>query len=144
MRRPTHIVSLAILTLLLFSALIPAQPVAAAGATLELTKRALTPTVNSGDVAVFALDYRCASITEDCRNVVVSDLIASEFSGASGNVQLIGTIHTQNESYDQATRTATWTFVDPLPAGSTGTLELRVRFRPEPHPTAPWAATAPR
>lgn len=128
MARHVRVALFCVCAMLIAVASLPVRPVFAAGATLQLTKQAVTPVVNTGDVAVYALDYKCASTTQDCRNVVVTDVLPAQLSAAPSHVELIGTVHTASQSYDPATHTATWTFKDPLPAGSTGTLELRVRF----------------
>lgn len=100
------------------------------GATLELTKtiEGDLSDIESGELFTYLFQYRCVSITEPCENVVVTDVLPPELSQDAGDVTLIGTIHTTDEIYDPATGTATWVFVNPLPAGSTGELRMGVRF----------------
>lgn len=100
--------------------------------TVELTKTidgGLT-TIDSGAVFTYVLQYRCVGIVANCDNVTVSDVLPPELAGGAGDVVLIGTPHTTGQTYDPATRTATWTFINPLPAGSTGELRMQVRFPP--------------
>ena len=96
-------------------------------AQLEITKSA-PASVASGEEFTYSIQYRCASITEDCMDVTVTDVLPPELSGSSSHVTLVGSPHTTDKSYSSSTRTATWTFINPLPAGSTGELKLKVRF----------------
>lgn len=96
---------------------------------LEISKAVVGSTsVPSGQMFSYRLLYRCASITEDCRDVTVTDVLPPELSNLLDDVVLTGTTHIFSMAYDQVSRTATWTFVDPLPAGSTGELRLKARF----------------
>jgi uncharacterized repeat protein (TIGR01451 family) len=96
---------------------------------LRIVKTVAEDVVLTGQHFTYFLRYRCASINTDCRNVVVTDVLPPELAGDGAEVILVGGLpHLTNQTYDEATRTAIWSFVDPLPAGSTGELKLRVRF----------------
>lgn len=98
--------------------------------TLELIKRLENSVteIDSGTFFTYFIQYRCVGITENCRDVVVTDILPPELSNHAEDVVLSGTVHTLSQTYDPATSTATWTFIDPLPAGSTGELRIQVRF----------------
>ncbi len=101
-------------------------------ASLELTKTIegnLTE-IESGEFFTYVIQYRCVGITLDCRNVTLTDQLPPELSWAQEDVRLFDTVHTVGANYDETTGTVTWDFIDPLPAGSTGELRLRVRFPP--------------
>ena len=97
-------------------------------AQVEITLSPSTITAPSGQEFTYSLQYRCASITEDCNGLTVSSVLPPELSGSASHVKMVGSPHTTGTNYNQTTRTLTWTFVDPLPAGSTGGLEMSVRF----------------
>ncbi len=83
--------------------------------------------VPSGEEFTYYIAYRCASITTACEDVIITDPLPSEleYLGATGPVN-----HINNISYNGGSHTVTFTFVNPLAAGSTGILELSVRFPP--------------
>ncbi|MGB0387493.1 MAG: SdrD B-like domain-containing protein, partial [Ardenticatenaceae bacterium] len=103
------------------------QAAAPQAAELGIVKSAPTE-VASGQEFEYTLQYSCPSITEDCLDVTVTDVLPPELSGDASHVTLVGSPHTTGKSYDEGSRTATWTFVNPLPAGSTGQVKLKVRF----------------
>lgn len=70
------------------------------------------------------LRYNCASTTTNASNATIEVLLPAELEATS----LTGSIHTTNTNYDSSLRQALFTFVDPLPAGSTGDVFLNVRF----------------
>jgi len=97
-----------------------------AGPSLEITKEVLggsdeTPT---GEVFTYPMRYRGASTTTNFYNVVLTDILPSEFEFISVD----GSVRTDSIHYDSATRTVTMEFVNPLLAGSTGEIDLNVRF----------------
>ncbi len=97
--------------------------------TLGLQKRVVgATTVESGAPFQYRLLYNCVSTTQDCQNVVITDVLPAELSGASGDVTLSSNAQTASAVYNPGTRTATWTLVSPLAAGSSGELLITVRF----------------
>ena len=92
--------------------------------TLVVDKTVNSPTVLSGVLFDYNINYTCASTTTDCLGTFITDVLPQPliYEGVSGLT------HIQNSSYDPATRTVTFEFIDPLPAGSTGTLGIQVRF----------------
>ncbi|MFM8332581.1 MAG: SdrD B-like domain-containing protein, partial [Candidatus Methylumidiphilus sp.] len=95
---------------------------------LQLTVTTSVSSVAVGVVFDYTLQYKCASITENCLAATVTDVLPVELSGAASDVTLFSSAHTTAVAYTAATRTAKWTFVNPLPAGSTGQLKLSVKF----------------
>ncbi|MDF3127782.1 SdrD B-like domain-containing protein [Kiritimatiellaeota bacterium B1221] len=79
--------------------------------------------VDAGETFSYSLQYRAASTTTDFFNATLTDDLPEglEFVG------LVGTVHT--DSFTHNNGLVTVNFVDPLPAGSTGDIELKVRFK---------------
>ncbi|MEF3273474.1 MAG: carboxypeptidase regulatory-like domain-containing protein, partial [Chloroflexus sp.] len=119
------LVSLLLITIIVFTNLRP--DLAFANATVSLLLSTNFPVVNSGDWSVINVDYSCSSvINTPCENATVTAVIPPELAGGLSDVQALGSGTTP--SYNPATRTVTWTFHNPIAAGDTGRLELRVRF----------------
>ena len=92
-------------------------------------------TVDAGVEFTYLINYSYASTTEDGQQVLLTDLLDPDLSWAGAEVIPGSTIHIASTAFNPATGQVTWTFVDPLPAGSSGQLTLKVRF--------PNGATAP-
>ena len=93
-------------------------------ATVEVNSTVNNSTPLTGEVFTYTIQYSCASLTENCEGVVITNPLPPEVE----YVGITGSIHTTNESYNGATRTVTFTLVDPLLAGTSGQVQLRVRF----------------
>jgi len=106
---------------------------------LQISMTSSVSSVAAGTVFSYTLQYKCASITENCVAATVTDILPVELSATATDVTMVGSAHTTAQVYTAATRTAKWTFVNPLPAGSTGQLTLTVKF---PVGTTPDGATA--
>lgn len=80
--------------------------------------------VDAGETFTYSLQYRAASTTTDFFNATLTDDLPAglEYMG------LVGTVHVDSFNYDNVNRKLTVNFIDPLPAGSTGDIELKVRF----------------
>jgi fimbrial isopeptide formation D2 family protein/uncharacterized repeat protein (TIGR01451 family) len=113
---------LALLTLLLSGSAAFAAP------QVQLSVTASVSNVAVGTVFDYTIQYKCASLTENCAAATVSDVLPAALSSAAADVTMVGSVHTTAQTYTAATRTAKWTFVDPLLAGSTGQLKLSVKF----------------
>jgi uncharacterized repeat protein (TIGR01451 family) len=94
------------------------------GASVNLVKTVNKTNPLSGETFTYTLQYRCASTTEACNGVMITDPIPASLE----YVSLTGSIHTTNEVYNSSTKTVTFTFVNPLPAGTTGQVTISVRF----------------
>ncbi|MFZ4703420.1 MAG: DUF7507 domain-containing protein, partial [Candidatus Methylumidiphilus sp.] len=103
-------------------------PAAFTAPQLQLTLTANVSSVAVGTKFDYTLQYKCASITENCIAATVTDVLPTALSGAAADVTLVGSTHTTAAAYTAATRTAKWTFANPLPAGSTGQLTMTVLF----------------
>lgn len=97
-----------------------------AQAQLTINKTVDKPTVLSGELFTYTLQYRCANITDPCTNVSITDVlpVGIKFYDLTGSVHTIG----QTGTYDSNNRTVTFDFIDPLPAGSTGDLTITCFF----------------
>ncbi len=102
----------------------------ATAASLQINKVVSEANPLTGSIFTYRLQYRCASLTDNCTGVMITDPLpaAVEF------VSMTGSSHTVNEVYDAGTRTCTFTFQDPLISGTTGQVLVRVRF---PNGTTP-------
>ena len=95
---------------------------------LELTKDfggSSSITVESGEIFTYYISYRCASVTQDCANAVVTDTLPAgiEYISAAGPVTDV-----DNVQYDAGSNTVTFNFFNPLGAGTTGVLNIDARF----------------
>ncbi|MFK7946455.1 MAG: SdrD B-like domain-containing protein [Saprospiraceae bacterium] len=104
-------------------------------ASLDLIKTVDDSTPLTGETFTYTLQYRCASTTEDCNGVVITDPLPAsvEYVGLSGS------LHTTNETYNSGSHTVTFTLQDPLTAGTVGQVTVSVRF---PNGTTPNGTTA--
>lgn len=73
----------------------------------------------------FRIRYNCASTSQSATAAVITDVLDPNLE----LVSLQGSAHTTDTSFDTATRTAKFTFVSPLPAGSTGEVFVQARFK---------------
>jgi len=86
-------------------------------------------TVPIGESRCIDIKYRNASTTQNAINAVIDVPIPSPLAGdLVSDVDLTGSVHTDATVYNPLTRTASFIFINPLPAGSTGTVRLCVRF----------------
>ena len=106
--------------------------VSAVSANAQLMNISVNPpsaTVPTGQDACFTIDYNWASTSINGNNAVVTATLPSTIAGsASGDVTFTSSNHVASASYDTGTRKMTWTFINPLPAGSSGTLTMCVHF----------------
>ncbi|MEM9820423.1 MAG: SdrD B-like domain-containing protein [Bacteroidota bacterium] len=93
-------------------------------ASLEINKLISNATPPTGETFTYTIQYRCASTTDDCEGVVITDPLPSEIEFVS----LVGSPHTINEVYDSGSRTVTFTFQNTLTAGSIGEVQIVARF----------------
>ncbi len=107
----------------------PALTAQAQGPVLDVTmdfgSGSMVLNVDSGQEFSFFINYRCASALSDCQNAVITDTLPSA-------LQFITTVsppsHVTNVTFDAGTNTVVFNFVNPLPAGSTGLLEVKAKF----------------
>jgi uncharacterized repeat protein (TIGR01451 family) len=105
------------------------------GASLDLVKIVDESNPLAGNIFTYTLQYRCASTTEDCNGVVITDPLPPSVE----YVGLTGSIHTTNETYSAGSHTVTFTLQNPLTAGTVGQVTVTVRF---PNGTTPNGTTA--
>ena len=100
------------------------------GPTLPITKDFGGSTaleVESGEEFTYFIAYRCASITQDCTNAVLTDPLPSEVVYIDATAP---PTDVQSVTYDSGNHEVIVDFVDPLGAGTTGIVEITVRFPP--------------
>ncbi len=99
--------------------------------TLEVSKsiQGELTSVTSGTEYTYILNYRYASQTQNGDNVKLEDNLDPDLSWTAAEVVMGGSTHIAGMAYTAATGKAVWTFVNPLPAGSSGQLTLKVRFK---------------
>ncbi len=132
-RKRSLVISMTILGIMMFTVW---TTVFAQSPSLAITKTSSTAIVDSGEVFQFVINYRCASITDDCLNATIEDVLdpnlefisilpspvidvgLSTFppSGTTGTVEIV------LDNFDDGVNKG-------LTAGSTGILVMNVRFR---------------
>ncbi len=93
-------------------------------ADLSLTKAVSNPAPLAGQDFTYTLQYSCSGTTDDCSGTFITDPLPSEVEFVS----VSGSAHTINESYDPLTHTVTFNFIGTMPAGTTGEVQIEVRF----------------
>ncbi|MFY8003897.1 MAG: isopeptide-forming domain-containing fimbrial protein, partial [Chitinophagaceae bacterium] len=88
--------------------------------------------VNSGDLFIYKLNYQCSSFDTSGRNVVATLVLPDKVvpfstSPFSSSVSFDDS-QVASVTYNAATKTITVTYVDPLPAGSSGQLQIRMKY----------------
>lgn len=113
---------LILLSLLMFTA---SNASAADILQVDLTSDQTQLSVRDYQQMKLTMRYNCSSTTSNATNAVMTMVLDSNLD----MVSLIGSIHTVSTNYDTATRKATFTFKNPLPAGSTGEVIIQARFK---------------
>jgi len=93
-------------------------------ANLSLTKAVSNSTPITGETFIYTLQYSCSGTTDDCSSTFITDPLPSEVEFVS----VAGSAHTITESYDAATHTVTFNFIGTMLAGTTGEVQIVVRF----------------
>lgn len=93
---------------------------------LLLSKTASVDTVQSGLMFSFTLSYSISSANQSAANVVITDTLPSALDYSS--VQLIGNPQVASTSFNPISGVATFTMLTPLAAGSSGSVQINVRF----------------
>ncbi|MGB1250875.1 MAG: SdrD B-like domain-containing protein [Candidatus Promineifilaceae bacterium] len=91
---------------------------------VEITKSVDKTVVGVEEVFTYRLQYRCASLVQNCTNVQIRDVLPNVLD--ANNVAMIGSVHTTGSNNNAGT--VTFDFIEPLPAGSTGEVKIRVQF----------------
>jgi len=93
-------------------------------ATLEINNTASDTSPLTGETFIYTIQYSCVSTTDDCLGTVITDPLPAELEFVS----LAGSGHTTNEVYNSGTHTVTFTFQNTLNAGTSGSVQIVVRF----------------
>ncbi len=106
----------------LFGRLTPVQD-----AELVIAKQASVAQASPGDLIDYQIDYNCFSTTTSCSGVVLTDYLPDGvvYVGSTGSTHTISSTGT----YTDTNHTVRFQFIEPLPAGSTGFVRIRVRVR---------------
>ena len=96
-------------------------------AELVINKQANVTQVHPGDIIDYQIDYNCFSTTTFCSAPVLTDYLPDEviYTGSTGSTHTVGS----TGIYSSGNNSVTFQFIDPLPAGSTGFVRIRVRVR---------------
>ncbi len=110
-------------------------PAILAAPTLTVSKSASVPSVKTGTSFSYIINWANPSTTENARGAVLKDVLPSQLSWAASDVSFTtSSTYVTSASYNSASGTMTWTFVDPLPAGTSGQFTLTAKF---PNGTTP-------
>lgn len=125
MNIPTKFQSLGkVLSAALLLALLPAM--AAANVTLGISKSVSRGNAHtSGQVFDYSLGYSVTSNTAGAANLTLADPLPTSVE----LVSITGSAHTTDEVYDAASHTVNFSFIQPVPAGTTGQVKISVRFK---------------
>ncbi len=93
-------------------------------ASLQINKIASDATPLTGETVIYTIQYACSGLTDNCEGTVITDPLPPEVE----YVGLTGSVHTTSEIYDAGSHTVTFTLVSPLNAGSSGQVQVMVRF----------------
>ena len=93
---------------------------------LTLSKASSIDTVQSGVPFSFTLNYTCSSANSPALNVFITDTLPLPLR--NGGVSLIGNAQVTATSYNAVTGIAVFTMVNPLPAGSAGSVQINLMF----------------
>lgn len=93
-----------------------------------LTKTATVTSIPSGVWFTFSLTYGVASTSQPATAVVITDVLPPELSWAANDVQMVGNAQVASTVFDPVTGTVEFYMIDPLPAGSSGVVEINVKF----------------
>ena len=119
--------------LLIASIVLASAPTARAGdpprpltPVLTLSKASSVDTVQSGVPFSFTLNYTASSANSPANDVVITDTLPVPLR--NGGVTLIGNAQVASTSYNAVTGIAIFTMVNPLPAGSAGSVQINLMF----------------
>ena len=116
---------LSVLALQLLLLLVSSTAVIAGGLEISLAPVGST-SVPAGETRHLALTYNWPSLTTNLSNAKITVPLPAELD--PNGVILQNSAHVASSSFDSGTRTITYTMIDPLPAGSSGTFQFCVRF----------------
>ncbi len=89
-------VVIVVILLIFWGQAIPGQ--AQGNGQLKITKSVSQTEVPTGQEFTYTLRYRCASITTDCHEVIVTDVLPPELSANAADVIMTGSlVHTTNQ-----------------------------------------------
>jgi uncharacterized repeat protein (TIGR01451 family) len=103
----------------------------------SVLKAQLSVSINSGGITsvptgqdiCYDVSYTWSSTTQDLSNAKIEVPIPLPLSGdVIGDVGVFNSPHITSSAYNPSTRKITWTMINPLPAGSSGTVKFCVHF----------------
>ncbi len=129
-KNSSYIYRVCMMFFLFLSIIIPSS----AQLTVNVSYSGLTP-VPAGQEMCFDVSYTWSSTTMDLNGAKIQFTLPTELAGsAASDVPTFNSPHVTTSNYDPGTRLVTWNMVDPLPAGSSGTVKFCAHF---PNGTTP-------
>ena len=106
--------------------------VSAQGNFLLISGSSNVPSVNAGNQFIYTFNYSVNSFTKDAQNTIATivlpqNLVPYDINNFANSISYDKT-QVANATYTAATNTVTITFVNPLPAGSTGQLQIKFKY----------------
>jgi len=99
----------------------------------QLIVNSITPpavTNAPGTATTYTVNYTWASLTLSATNATLTITVPDPvLNGAAGNISLVGNPQITNSFYTPATKTITFQFASPLPAGSAGSVQFTAQMR---------------
>ena len=110
---------LAAFAVFVLASLVAVAPATVQAADLGISKSSSVDVVQVGEAFEYRILVSCSSATSDCVDAVVTDILPPELSGAAADVFAVPVIGAV-AAYDEAARTASWTFTNDLGGGNVG------------------------
>ncbi|MBI5646632.1 MAG: T9SS type A sorting domain-containing protein [Ignavibacteriae bacterium] len=105
---------------------VPGDPPKLLAPTLSLTKSSSVDTVQSGVMFTYTISYTVSSTNQDALNAVIVDSLPTGLDWTSAAV--IGNAQVASSNVNTSTGVVTLTMISPLPAGSSGSVQINVMF----------------
>jgi uncharacterized repeat protein (TIGR01451 family) len=97
-------------------------------------------TVPAGETKLINVTYNWPSLTNTLSGAKIEVPVPAGYDQNAPAITLLSSVHVASTSYNATTKIITYNMVDPLPAGSSGTFQIGLRF---PNGTTPNNTTIP-
>ena len=112
---------------------------AAAGFEINIAPEG-SATVTTGDTKLINITYNWPSLTNTLAGATITIPVPVGYDQAAPAVTLLSTAHVASTNYNATTHLITYTMIDPLPAGASGTFQIGLRY---PNGTTPNGTAIP-